>query len=130
MKNLISVLGMFILALTFFQCKSDDDSGNCVCTEIFNPVCGDDGVLYSNDCHADCAGVTYIPGYCPEEANGLVLDLGDPAADGCGWVIQMTLDGTPQNYRPDTLAEAFKVNNLAVKVNFKRDHANFPLWHD
>ena len=120
------MLAILLLALTFFQCKSDDDPGNCVCIEIFDPVCGDDGVLYSNSCYADCAGVTYTAGYCPEEATGLILDLGDPAVDGCGWVVQMTLDDTPLNYRPDTLAEAFKVDSLSVTVNFKQTVGTSP----
>ena len=31
---------------------------NCPCILIFQPVCGCDGVVYSNDCYAQCNGVT------------------------------------------------------------------------
>ena len=51
------------------------DSGICidsafidstvVCIEIYDPVCGCDGVTYDNYCYADISGVTsYIEGEC------------------------------------------------------------------
>jgi|GEM_PF-2916154 len=54
------------------QCQEDP----CVCGEIYMPVCGADGVTYSNACEAMCAGVESTvegecgdPGACEESAD-------------------------------------------------------------
>ena len=121
MKKSIVATSLTLLALSFFQCKCDDDSSNdCVCIEIYAPVCGDDGIVYDNSCYAECAGVTYTDGFCVETRDGFVRNLGDPAVDGCGWVIELLFSDVIVGYRPDKLAEEFKVDGLEVTVEYKQ----------
>ncbi len=40
-------------------------SDSTYCIEIYDPVCGCDGLTYSNSCYADRSGVTsYVGGEC------------------------------------------------------------------
>ena len=38
-----------------------DSTAMCICLMIYMPVCGCDGVMYSNSCLADCADVPWTP---------------------------------------------------------------------
>jgi hypothetical protein len=50
-----------------------------------------------------------------ESANGLVLNYGDPAADGCGWVIQVD----KVIYSPVNLDTTFQQDSLKVAVVYQ-----------
>ncbi|MEO0878055.1 MAG: Kazal-type serine protease inhibitor domain-containing protein [Bacteroidota bacterium] len=62
------------LAFVMSSCTKSDDidpncvedlNPNCICIEIYEPVCGCNEVTYSNSCHAECAGIlNYTPGPC------------------------------------------------------------------
>ena len=124
MKNLLKILPLALLLTFNVGCKKDVVE-DCVCIEIYAPVCGDDGVVYDNSCFADCAGVTYTDGFCPIETDAKILDYGPVPADGCGWLIQFEVDGTLTEHHAENLPSSFEVHELEVKITYTPTLDNF-----
>ncbi|MBL4648979.1 MAG: hypothetical protein JKY03_04555 [Aureispira sp.] len=64
-QTILSFFFFIILLFVVIGCQKDKDciediDANCVCTEEYNPVVGCNGKIYSNLCHAECAGVSTI----------------------------------------------------------------------
>lgn len=121
MKYSLLVISVVILSQCTNKIGTNTPTGleDCTCMQIFKPVCGEGGVEYENSCLAECAGVTYVEGACPIMAKGKILFLGDPAIDGCGWVISIDVDGIAVNVRPDNLPTAFQKDSLVVSVAYR-----------
>ena len=117
MKNLVLLLSFLILVTTNYSCKDTEE--DCVCIEIYQPVCGNDGNEYANSCKAECAGVTYSDGFCEVETDAKVVDFGSLAIDGCGWLLEFEVDGETKNFHPNNLTSAFEQDQLEVKITYK-----------
>lgn len=61
---------------TFCKLEPGSEGGVCTalseatCPEIYDPVCGENGIIYSNKCFADVAGIAIAPsGVCEENTD-------------------------------------------------------------
>jgi hypothetical protein len=92
-KNPRIFLGyLMVCAMLFFSTNTKAQcipNGNvCICTMIYMPVCGCDGVLYSNDCIANCQGVVSSPAI-PDGSGGFL-----PCATAVNCTVGVTATST------------------------------------
>lgn len=110
----LKAIGLILLISALSACNSHKPCE--VCPAVVDPVCGDDGIPYTNACEAHCAGVGYTSGYCEEEADALMLDLGSIATDGCDYMLLIG----QEYYHPGSLDSIWYQDSLPVHIHFKR----------
>ena len=79
-------------------------------------------IILSTGCEKDKIYKTDV-----KNASGLILFYGEPAVDGCGWIIKIN----DNEYSPLALDDSFKKDSLEVIVDFNYLDSYWPCgWRE
>ncbi|MDD3878254.1 MAG: Kazal-type serine protease inhibitor domain-containing protein [Bacteroidales bacterium] len=111
-KNRITLIILLVPIICFnFSCRNSE----CNCPEFYGPVCGNNGIEYTNYCFAECDNVGYTEGACPVRNNGMIKLEGDSTM-AC--YVQIQINGI--DYVPlAPIQNQFVQDSLWVNIRYR-----------
>jgi len=73
MKGILTIVSVLFMVIAFSACNKKRTATNCsekvkdecICTQVYEPVCGCNNITYSNECEAQCHGISdFTAGAC------------------------------------------------------------------